>query len=161
MNRDSFSILPLVAATYAARSAEETIHHLRGNLKSDDDIHEFVATLMEEVPSRALAMRPPFDVPQPNLIALQETEAQNPDANEQHGTQACLFYHVQKAYNNVKKAEHEGYLQHIHRRLDRGPSVPAVGEVVQDTDLLIAEGWLQDYLGVAESYLSLKLANRT
>jgi hypothetical protein len=162
--------LPLIGATYAARNTELVYRHLRTNLESDDDINEFVAELMEEKPSRALQKHPsiPIGGSRVNLLPQDHPVNTSPPATQSVSTpappppppQLSLIEHIEETYKNLKDMEYERYFQHINTRLSHAPSRQNDGGY-QDPDLLRVEGWLNDYIGVAEEFLELKLSNRT
>jgi hypothetical protein len=132
-------------------------------MEKDDKIHAYVKKLMEESPSRILQMRPTFNrgpqtnPPFPNIVV------HNPGIPKHPGPQASLFRHIEVAYENFKYLESEEYFKHISARLEleRRPSGYPKEGYFGDTELRRVEGWLQDYVRVAEKHLKLKLANRT
>jgi hypothetical protein len=161
----------LIGATFAARNTELIYRHLRGNLESDDDINELVADLMEETPSRALQKHPSIPIGGSGVdIALRNRPVHpNPPASLPPSgpatsppppPQLSLIEHIEETYKNLKDMEYERYLNHINERLDLVPH-PQGANGYQDPDLLGVEGWLSDYVGVAEEFLELNLSNRT
>lgn len=163
MGRLSVSELPLIGSTFAARATEDIYQHLREDMEKDDEIHAYVKKLMEEGPSRALQMRPSFNRGSQTHLPLQSIVV-IPSGSPRHpGPQSSLFHHIQVAYDNFKYLEYKEYLKHINARLEleRRPPGEPTEEYFGDTELRRVEGWLQDYVGVAEKYLKLKLDKRT
>lgn len=162
----------LIGATYAARTTELIYRHLRGKLESDDDINEFIADLMEETPSRALEKHPSIPIGASSVdITLRVNPVHpNPLTSQPISRlttpppppppQLSLIQHIEGTFRTLKALEHERYLQHINTRLDQSPP-PHGDRGYQDPDLLRVEGWLSDYVGVAEEFLELKLSDRT
>jgi hypothetical protein len=163
MAQGSVSHLPLIGSTFTARATEDIYQHLREEMEIDDNIHAYVKKLMEESPSRALQMRPSFNRGSQTHIPLQSIVVPHAGNPRHPGPQASLFNHIKIAYENFRYLESKEYCKHIHGRLEieRKPEGEPIEEYFGDTELRRVEGWLQDYVLMAEKYLGLKLANRT
>jgi len=163
MAQGSVSHLPLIGSTFAARTTEDIYQHLREEMEKDDEIHAYVKKLMEESPSRALQMRPSFNRESQTDVSLQSIIVPHTGNPRHPGPQASLLNHIKRAYENFRYLESKEYCKHIHGRLEveRKPAGEPIKEYIGDTELRRVEGWLEDYVRVAEKYLKLKLANRT
>jgi hypothetical protein len=177
-------MVPIIGATYTARVTESIYRHLRGAMKKDDEVHKFIAHIMED-PRSKLPLRPTINNTSQIHLPPKAQNRSHRNSSVISATPSAMLSHppthkpstsedppallppppptpfdyIKMKYDNLKDTEYQHFLQHIHHQVERRSCNDRVRSS-EECDLQTAKDILRDRVQIVEEFLEKHLSDR-